>query len=187
MVGDSPVDDRVGTGRRGRRGWWVRRGPRWAPCSARGTRHPCAVPRPSAVSSARVLVSGSPPAGPRRRAGRRPRALRAGEILVRLDAARSNGASSGGEVSSDLSISSMCMPPMVMVMPAGLGLDLVGCWSGRVQSGVQIERNRAQLRSTRIRCRRLNPLQHNQNLPAGGRAVAGSNPVSPTESPGKAA
>ena len=49
-----------------------------------------------------------------------------------------------------------------------------------VQSGVQIERNRGQLRATPTRSRRLNPLPRNQNLPAGGRAVAGSNPVSPT-------
>ena len=53
--------------------------------------------------------------------------------------------------------------------------------SSGVQSGVQFERNREQLRATRTRSRRLNPLRHNQNLPAGGRAVAGSNPVSPTQ------
>ena len=44
------------------------------------------------------------------------------------------------------------------------------------QSGEQIERNRGQLRATRTRSTPLNPLRDNQNLPAGGRAVAGSNP-----------
>jgi hypothetical protein len=53
------------------------------------------------------------------------------------------------------------------------------------QSGEQIERNRGQLRATRGRSTPLNPARINQNLPAGGRAVAGSNPVSPTRSPCK--
>jgi hypothetical protein len=48
-----------------------------------------------------------------------------------------------------------------------------------VQSGVQIERNCPQLRATRTRSRQLNPLGHAWIVPAGGRAVAGSNPVSP--------
>jgi hypothetical protein len=54
-----------------------------------------------------------------------------------------------------------------------------------VQYGVQIERNRAQLRATQPGSRQLNGAPQSQNLPAGGRAVAGSNPVSPTQTPCK--
>jgi hypothetical protein len=49
-----------------------------------------------------------------------------------------------------------------------------------VQSGVQIEQNRAQLRATQTRSSPPNPTRRSWIVPAGGRAVAGSNPVSPT-------
>src|SRR6476661_4833191 len=48
-----------------------------------------------------------------------------------------------------------------------------------VQSGVQFERNGKQLRTTQSRGAEPKRAQKYQNLPAGGRAVAGSNPVSP--------
>jgi hypothetical protein len=48
-----------------------------------------------------------------------------------------------------------------------------------VQSGVQIERNHAQLRTTGTRATPSKLTQIMPIVPAGGRAVAGSNPVSP--------
>jgi hypothetical protein len=48
-----------------------------------------------------------------------------------------------------------------------------------VQSGVQTERNCEQLRTTQTHDAEPKHAQINRNPPAGGRAVAGSNPVSP--------
>ena len=59
------------------------------------------------------------------------------------------------------------------------------CAPGGDHSGEQIERNRGQLRATRSRSTSSNPPRHSQILPDGGRGVAGSNPVSPIETPCK--
>jgi hypothetical protein len=53
-----------------------------------------------------------------------------------------------------------------------------------VRSGVQFERNREQLRTTERRETEPKRAQINRNPPAGGRAVAGSNPVSPIPTKG---
>src|SRR4051794_40451026 len=53
------------------------------------------------------------------------------------------------------------------------------CRCDGVQYGVQTERNLGQLSTTQIRSRPLNPPRYVWIAPAGSRAVAGSNPVSP--------
>jgi transposase InsO family protein len=62
-------------------------------------------------------------------------------------------------------------------LPAG-GLGESRIRTG-VQSGVQVERMRGELRATQSRSDARKQAQQNRNSPAGGRAVAGSNPVSP--------
>ena len=57
-------------------------------------------------------------------------------------------------------------------------LDLHRLGDG-VQSGVQIERNRDQLSATHNRSSPPKSTRYAWIAPAGGRAVAGSNPVSP--------
>jgi hypothetical protein len=83
--------------------------------------------------------------------------------------------------------------PSVQDVPVGLGARDRGGHAGAVkwsrtttgvQSGVQIARNREQLRTTQRRDAEPKRAQLNRNPPAGGRAVAGSNPVSPITAKG---
>ena len=50
-----------------------------------------------------------------------------------------------------------------------------------INPGNKLSATERQLSATRTRSRPLSPLPRNQILPAGGRAVAGSNPVSPID------
>jgi hypothetical protein len=93
-------------------------------------------------------------------------------------APRSNSRAAGGPASSAAGAPGLSSTDGVSLPWAARAPRMVSN-RNRVQSGVQIERNRAQLNTTQTHGAEPSRAQKHGNPPAGGRAVAGSNPVSP--------